>query len=240
MASCPVCSRRLPAHSVSSELTCRACGARLKSNPYSAGLLALALGGSLGGILMSVDHSWPWFVMGLVAFVVVSCALWRDLFKAEQRSPPENFMRDSGTTGRAPTPWHLWAIGIIALVWSALGAMDYVMTHMGNEVRMRDFNLEQLEYFYEIPAWVVAAWAIGVWGGVLGALLLLFRRHVATWFFLVSLLAIVVTTSYHYLLADAMEVLGDDASLALTSVRFLFALGLFLYARAMRRRGVLA
>ena len=240
MASCPVCSHRLPAHSVSSELTCRACGARLSSNPYAAGLLALALGGSLGGILMSVDHSWPWFVIGVVAFVMVSCALWRDLFKVEQRSLPGDFMRDSETARPAPAPWHLWAIGVIALVWTALGAMDYVMTHTRNEAHMSEFNPEQLEFFYDIPAWVVAAWAIGVWGGVLGALLLLFRRPIAVWFFLASLLAIVVTASHNYLLSDGMEVMGDDFSLALTSVIFLFALGLFLYARAMRRRGVLA
>jgi hypothetical protein len=82
------------------------------------------------------------------------------------------------------TPWHLWLIGVVALVWSAMGAMDYVMTQTRNEAYMSAFTPEQLSFFYGIPAW-----AIAVWGGVLGALLLLIRRRHAVWVFLASLIA---------------------------------------------------
>jgi hypothetical protein len=96
-----------------------------------------------------------------------------------------------------------------------------------------------LDFFYSIPAWVVSAWAIGVWGGVLGALLLLLRRRLAVWVFLASLMGMIVTTFRNYFLADGMDVIGDAFSLGFTAVIFLCALGLFLYARAMRKRGVL-
>ena len=240
MASCPVCSSRLPAHSVSSELVCRACGARLQSNPYGAGLRALALGGITGALLISVDESWPWLVSGFVAFFVVTWTLWRILFKVERKSQPEESLRGSRRTTPAPAPWHLWLIGVGAFLWSAVGATDYVMTQTRDEAYMSEFNPEQLAFFNGIPAWAVAAWAIGVWGGVLGALLLLFRRHVAVWAFLASLLAIVVSTFHNYFLANGLEVMGDPFSLAFTAVIFLVALGLFLYARTMRKRGVLA
>lgn len=137
------------------------------------------------------------------------------------------------------TPWHLWVIGGIAVLWNAMGAFDYVMTQTGNEAYMSGFTPEQLAFFYAFPPWVVAAWAIAVWGGVLGALLLLLRRRLAVSVFLISLVAMVITTFHNYFLSNGMEVSGDAFSLIFTAAIFLIALALFLYARAMHKRNVL-
>jgi len=59
------------------------------------------------------------------------------------------------------------------------------------------------------------------------------------WVFLASLMGMVVTTFYNYFLSNGMDVIGDAFSLGFTAVIFLVALGVFLYARAMRKRGVL-
>jgi hypothetical protein len=93
-------------------------------------------------------------------------------------------MSESQVTRNTRTPWHLWVIGGSALLWGAMGAMDYVMTQTKNEAYMSGFTPEQLAFFYSLPAWVVSAWAIGVWGGVLGAVLLLVRRRLAVWVYL--------------------------------------------------------
>lgn len=137
------------------------------------------------------------------------------------------------------TPWHLWVISGLAVLWNAMGAFDYVMTQTGNEAYMSAFTPEQLAFFYGFPLWVVAAWAIAVWGGVLGALLLLLRRRLAVWVFLISLVAMVITTFHNYFLSNGMEVVGDAFSLIFTATIFLIALALFLYARAMHKRNVL-
>lgn len=136
-------------------------------------------------------------------------------------------------------PWHLWVVGIFALLWSAGGAFDYLMTQTRNEEYLAVFTEEQLAFFFGLPAWTVAAWAIAVWGGVLGAILLLARRKIAVWVLLASLVAMVITTVRNYVLADGMEVVGDPFSLVFTAVIFLLALAFFLYARTMQARGVL-
>lgn len=87
------------------------------------------------------------------------------------------------------TPKHLWAVGIAGLLWSAMGALDYVMTQTRNESYMAAFTPEQLSFFYAFPAWTVASWAIAAWGGVIGAVFLLLRKRAAVWLFLVSLIA---------------------------------------------------
>ncbi len=137
-------------------------------------------------------------------------------------------------------PWHLRVVGIAALLWNAVGALDYVMTQTRNAQYMSAFTPEQLAFFYGLPAWTVAAWAIGVWGAVLGSLLLLFRKGIAVWFFLASLIGVALTTLQNYVLSNGLEVMGGPGSVLFTAVIFLVAIGLYLYARAMRKRGVLA
>jgi hypothetical protein len=141
------------------------------------------------------------------------------------------------TTNRAP--WHLWVVGILSLLWNAMGAFDYLMTETRNEGYMSQFTAEQLEYFYGIPAWVVAFWAIAVWGAVLGSILLLLRKKLAAGVFLVSFLAMVITTIYNFGLSNGLEVMGDPFSLAFSAAIFVVALLLYIYATRLAAKGIL-
>ena len=148
-------------------------------------------------------------------------------------------MTESDATRTVRTPWHLWVVGVVAFLWNAIGAFDYVMTESRNAAYMSAFTPEQLAFFYGFPAWVIAAWAIAVWGGVLGALILLLRRRLAVSVFLVSLIAMVVTTFHNYVLSNGLEIFTDAGSRVFTAVIFAIALGLFLYSRAMQARSVI-
>ncbi len=136
-------------------------------------------------------------------------------------------------------PWHIWVIGIVALLWNAMGAFDFVMTQTNNEAYMSNFTAEQLDFFTGFPFWVVAVWAIAVWGGVIGTLLLLLRMKWAVPVFLASFAAMVITAIHNYGFSNGVEVMGDPFSLIFTAVIFLITLALYLYARAMQKRGVL-
>jgi hypothetical protein len=148
-------------------------------------------------------------------------------------------MKDMQIGRTVRTPWHLWVVGVVSLLWNAVGAFDYLMTQTKDPTYMGAFTPEQLEYFYGFPAWVVAFWAIAVWGGVLGSILLLMRKRLAVWVFLVSFIAMVITTFHNYVLSDGLAAFADAGSKAFTAVIFVVSLGLYLYARAMQKRGVL-
>ena len=145
----------------------------------------------------------------------------------------------SETQDTTHVAWHFWLIGVIALLWNAMGAMDYYMTQTQNEFYMSGFTPEQLEFFYGLPSWTIAAWAIGVWGGVLGALLLLLRRRAAVWAFLASLIGMVITAFQNYVLSNGLEVMGDAIALTFTAAIFLISVALLLYSRTMQQRGIL-
>lgn len=140
---------------------------------------------------------------------------------------------------RPATPRHVRIVGVIALLWNLMGAVDYVMTQTRNEAYMAKFTQAQLDYFYGFPAWAVFFWALAVWGSVAGSVLLLMRRRFAVPVLAVSFVSMVITTVYNYALSDGMAVMGAGA-LGFAAVIFVIALGLWMYARAMAGRGVLA
>jgi hypothetical protein len=136
------------------------------------------------------------------------------------------------------TPVHLWIVGILSILWNAVGAFDYVATQSRLESYISQFTPEQLEYFYAFPAWMDSAWAVGVWGSVLGSIFLLLRKSWAVWLFGASILGLAVSTVYNFILSDGMAVMGSGAAI-FTSVIWAIVLLLFFYARAMAKRGVL-
>jgi hypothetical protein len=136
------------------------------------------------------------------------------------------------------TPWHLWLVAILGLLFNSVGAFDYLMTQTQNESYMGRFTSEQLEVLYGFPAWLVAFWALAVWGGALGALLLLLRKSLAVPVLLVSLLAMIVTAIHDFFSVNGLYETGGTGP-GFVLLIFVIALSLWLYARAMGRRGVL-
>jgi hypothetical protein len=158
---------------------------------------------------------------------------------ASEHPKQERVMSEDQATSSGRTPWHLWVVGVLSVLWNSIGAYDYLMTQTQNEAYMSSFTPEQLEYFYGFPSWVVAFWALAIWSSVLGSILLLLRKKLAAGVFLVSFVSMVVTTIYNFGLSNGLEVMGDPFSLVFSALIFLFALLLYIYARAMMNRGVL-
>jgi hypothetical protein len=135
-------------------------------------------------------------------------------------------------------PRHLWIVGVIAVLWNAIGAFDYSATQFRWEPYMSAFTPEQLEYFYSFPAWTVAAWAIGVWGAFFGSIALLLRKSWAVALFGASIAGLVFTTTHNFVLTDGVALMGAGGVM-FSAVIWVIALALFFYARAMAKRGVL-
>ena len=137
------------------------------------------------------------------------------------------------------TPVHLWIVGVLALLWNGYGAYDYLMTNMQGEAYMAGMGMTeaQIAYFNTMPVWMTAAWALGVWGAVLGSILLLLRMKWAFHAFAISLLGL-LGSWVHTFTSNGMEVMGTTAmvfSLVITAV----AVFLLWYAWTMSKRGVL-
>jgi hypothetical protein len=140
---------------------------------------------------------------------------------------------------RTRTPWHLWVVGVLSLLWNAGGAIDYVMTQTRNARYLAAFSPEQRAWFESFPAWMTAAWALGVWGAILGSLLLLLRSRWAVHAFAISLAGLVVATVYQYFIGAMPESLKTNGGMGFTAVLWIVAALLLWYAVRQRAAGVL-
>jgi hypothetical protein len=147
-------------------------------------------------------------------------------------------MSEAQATKTPGRPWHLWLIGIIGGLWSSMGVVSFILTQMNVEAVMSRFPPEQREYFQSFPSWAVAFWAIGVFGSVIGCLLLLLKNRLAFHVLLASVIGATVSSLGGLLLLGGMEVMGTN-EVALTVIPIVFSAVLAYYARTMSKKGVL-
>jgi hypothetical protein len=144
----------------------------------------------------------------------------------------------------ARTPAHLWIVGILSLLWNGFGAFDYTMTRMRNTDYLAsampgvDPNAT-LAWIDAFPIYAQIGWALGVWLGLLGSVLLLLRSRWAVWSYGLSLVGAVLGLGYQVALAPPLAGAEGAMFTLMPYVIILVALGLFLYARAMERKGLL-
>jgi hypothetical protein len=144
------------------------------------------------------------------------------------------------TPNSAPkTPWHLWVVGVLSLLWNLGGAFDFFMTQTKSAAYLKNVSPAQLEFCNNLPFWVVILWGIATWCAPLGSLLLLLRRRVAVSVFLVSLVAMVLMTVHNYCFTNIRQIMPGTGPLIFTSLIFIVALLLWIYARKMCHQGVL-
>lgn len=145
----------------------------------------------------------------------------------------------------ARTPIHLWIVGALATLWNAFGCFDYFMTrtrgaeHIEAMMDGVDANA-YMAYIDAFPIWASIGWALGVWFGLAGSILLLMRHRWAVPALLISMIGAVVGLGYQ-LARPATGVAGmsDGANMFVPIAIIIVTAALFLYARAIRIRGVL-
>ncbi len=136
------------------------------------------------------------------------------------------------------TPWHIWVVGLLSLLWHAGGAFDYIMSQTKNENYLAMIPPEQLAWLESFPTWVTAAWAISIWSAVLGSLLLLMRRKLATPVFAVSFAAMIATSVHNIVLSDPSALdLMNGGQLAFTAAIFVVGALLILYSGVQANAG---
>ena len=98
--------------------------------------------------------------------------------------------------------WSYWAIGAFALIWNALGCVNYIM-QMNPDIVVT-FPETHQAIINGRPAWATGGFAIAVFGGALGGLLLLLRKPAALYAFIASLVGVLVTMIHTVRVANSV------------------------------------
>jgi len=87
--------------------------------------------------------------------------------------------------------WSFWAIGVVALIWNVMGVINYFVQM--NPDMLAAYRESERAMIVGRPAWATGAFALAVFGGTLGCLVLLLRKSAALYLFIASLLGVIVT-----------------------------------------------
>lgn len=140
-------------------------------------------------------------------------------------------------TPRAAAPWHFWVLAVVGLLWSAVGGFDYTMSHVRGEAYYKQSGMTdaQIAFFNGYPVWMHAVWAIGVWGSVAGAILMLLRSRFSMHAYALSTLGAIGALAYAAVVPQGPEKMALLLPVIIVAVCVFFVW----YASHMTKRGVL-
>ncbi|KMS60314.1 sugar transporter [Novosphingobium barchaimii LL02] len=131
-----------------------------------------------------------------------------------------------------------WIIALAILAWNLLGDAAYVMHASADLDVLARSDPVTADAFRSMPVWAWSAYAVAVWVGTLGAVLMLTRRKAAWIFFALSLAGVVVQFGWSFLGFGMVAAKGWSAAI-FPAVIFAIGLGSLLYARRKAADGTL-
>lgn len=142
---------------------------------------------------------------------------------------------------RQPTPWHLWVVCILCLIWNGLGVYDLIMTITRGAPYLRSVGMEEpmIAWLQSAPSWIYVPWAVGVSGALVATLYLSIRRKAAVEAYAFAFAGIVASTLVQKtgLAGGVPEATGNMVFMPYVIIAV--AIAQWFYASRMAKRSVL-
>jgi hypothetical protein len=132
-------------------------------------------------------------------------------------------------------PWHLWVVGILALVWNGSGAYTILKAQNG---KLAGLSMEEAGYYAAQSQWFVIVTDIALFGAIAAAIALLLRSRFAVHLFALSLACIVITDVYDLSMGTSRALANGGATIVTAIIAVVAVLELA-YARSMKRGRIL-
>ncbi len=144
------------------------------------------------------------------------------------------------TESQVKTPWHIWLIGAFAVLFNSVGVFDFLMSMAQGAKYQASVGMtpDQIAHYQGMPSWMMAVWAVGVFGALLASILLLLRRKLAFPVFVISLAAFLISLLYTYVLTNGGVIMGQQMSITSAVIAGLLVF-FSVYSRFMSARGLL-
>ncbi len=97
--------------------------------------------------------------------------------------------------------WSFWLVSIYFLTWNIMGGINFFVQMSADIVA--SFPETHRAIIEGRPIWATTGFALAVFGGALGCLLLLFRKSIAFYLFIASMVGMVVTMIHTFNIATS-------------------------------------
>ncbi len=129
-----------------------------------------------------------------------------------------------------------WIISIVALLWNFMGVFQFLLGTVLKDQLAAVSTEAELALINSLPSWYNIVFGIAVIAGVLGCLLLLMRKKLATPIFGISLIAVLVQMGYWIFVTDVIAVLGLK-SVIMPLIVIAVAIVLYFYSKGASEKG---
>lgn len=127
-----------------------------------------------------------------------------------------------------PPIW-FWIVAGIALIWNLLGVAAFIAQVTTSPEALAALPEAERTLYENFPLWALLAFALAVFGGAIGSLLLLLRKALAKQVLIASLAGIIIQMAYNLFGSGVMDVYGPGAIIMPIMV-LLFAIFLIWFA----------
>ncbi len=136
---------------------------------------------------------------------------------------------------KKPVPRWFTITAVVAIIWNLLGVSAFIMQVLMTPEMLAQLPDAERELYESMPAWVLGAFAVAVFGGVLGSLGLALRKVWSLLFLWLSLFAVLAQNAYSFLMSNVLEVYGPQAAV-MPALVILIAVMLVIIARNANTR----
>ena len=110
-------------------------------------------------------------------------------------------------------PAWFWVLSAVMLLWNLMGVMAYIAQVSISPEAMAALPAPERALYESTPPWANAAFAVAVWAGTLGCVLLLLKRASAVYVLLASLLGVLVQMFHAFFMSQSLEVFGPGGAI---------------------------
>lgn len=100
--------------------------------------------------------------------------------------------------------WSFWLICIVALIWNVMGSINFIMQMKPD--MLANYPEAAQSLIASRPLWATVAFAVAVFGGTLGDVLLLLKKSVAYHLFIASLLGVIVANIHTFNVSGSVDI----------------------------------
>jgi len=125
--------------------------------------------------------------------------------------------------------WSFWLVCVVALIWNLLGSINFI-TQMQPEL-LANYPDAAKSLIASRPVWATGGFAIAVFVGAFGDMLLLLKKAFAYYLFIASFLGVLVTSIHTFQVTSAVDIwVGSMMSFAVAGF-------LIWYSKLVQRKG---
>ncbi len=142
--------------------------------------------------------------------------------------------------GKVNTPLWFWIVTALGLAWNIFGVVQFLgsLSATSESLIATGLTAEQAAVMLGYPSWMTIAFAVGVFGGLIGCVLLMAKKRLAILVFVASLIGYLLL--YIGDITEGVFAAIGSSQVIILSIVVAIAAGLLWLARHFDRRGALS